>query len=88
MLNARLSTYSLRNVQEMVKEEKELLKTDLRLSVTLRNNCDHFAEEIKSLTSLASFKRVKKNWTYNRCPCRFCKTYIQNVSFVKICPSN
>ena len=44
-------------------------------------------EEIKFLTSLNSFKKVLKNWTCDKCPCRLCETYIQNIGFVKICPS-
>ena len=45
-------------------------------------------KKIKSLLSLDNFKRVIKNFTSDKCSCRFCKSYIQNIGFVKTCPSN
>ena len=39
-------------------------------------------DEYKISTSLKDFKTKIKNWVSLNCPCRFCKTYIQNVRFI------
>ena len=38
-------------------------------------------DEYKNSTSLKEFKSKIKNWVPLNCPCRLCKTYIQNVGF-------
>ena len=37
---------------------------------------------IKSSESLNVFKSKIKYWTPNHCPCRICKTYIDQVGFI------
>ena len=37
--------------------------------------------DYKGLTSLSTFKSKIKNWETDKCPCRLCKTYIQQVGF-------
>ena len=39
-------------------------------------------ENIKSSESLSVFKTKIKYWTPNHCPCRICKTYIDQVGFI------
>ena len=39
-------------------------------------------DESKNSTSLKEFKTKVKNWVPLNCPCRFCKTYIQNICFI------
>ena len=36
----------------------------------------------RNSTSLKEFKSKVKNWVPLNCPCRLCKTYIQNVGFI------
>ena len=38
--------------------------------------------EYKNSTSLKEFKTKVKNWVPLNCPCRLCKTYIQNIGFI------
>ena len=40
--------------------------------------------KIKEVNSLNSFKEGIKTWVSTACPCRLCKTYIQQVGFVDI----
>ena len=36
--------------------------------------------DCKELTSLSTFKLKIKNWETDKCPCRLCKTYIQQLA--------
>ena len=38
--------------------------------------------DIKSSPTLESFKEKIKLWQTNKCPCRICKTYIQQIGFI------
>ena len=38
--------------------------------------------EFKKETSLDAFKKLIKNWQPETCPCRLCKSYIQNLGFI------
>ena len=38
--------------------------------------------EFKKETSLHAFKKLIKKWEPENCPCRLCKSYIQNVDFI------
>ena len=37
---------------------------------------------IKSTTTLATFKRLIKSWEPQPCPCNLCKDYIQNLGYI------
>ena len=39
-------------------------------------------DEYKNSISLKEFKTKIKNWVPLNCPCRLCKTYIQNFGFI------
>ena len=39
-------------------------------------------ENLRQSTSLNSFNQVIKKWNPSNCPCRLCKTYVQNVGFI------
>ena len=39
-------------------------------------------DNLKSITSLSSFKKQIKKWNPENFPCRLCKTYIQHVGFI------
>jgi len=43
---------------------------------------DLVPDEVKESESLDIFKKKIKNWIPNDCPCRLCRTYIQNVGFI------
>ena len=63
MFNARPSNYNSRNFQELVTEEKEQSKADLRLIFRVPQLWLLLLEEIKPISSLDSFKNVIKNRT-------------------------
>ena len=39
-------------------------------------------QEYKDIDNLTDFKCKIKSWVPKNCPCRLCKTYIQNIGFV------
>ena len=39
-------------------------------------------DEIKNVDTLGEFKNKIKKWKILKCPCRICKTYIQNIGFI------
>ena len=39
------------------------------------------SEDIKQSESLEIFKTKIENWIPLRCPCRLCRTYLQNIGF-------
>ena len=39
-------------------------------------------ESLKSVETLSVFKTLIKTWIPNKCPCRLCKTFINNVGFI------
>ena len=39
-------------------------------------------QEYKDIDNLIEFKHKIKTWVPENCPCRLCKTYIQNVGFL------
>ena len=38
--------------------------------------------EFKDLNTVSAFKAAIRKWKPNNCPCRLCKTYIENVGFI------
>ena len=44
-------------------------------------------DKIKHASTLSAFKVKIKSWTFNKCPCRLCKIFVQDLGFVKVCPS-
>ena len=44
--------------------------------------CDLVPVELKKSETLYSFKSKIKNWVPFECPCRLCKSYIQQVGFL------
>ena len=43
---------------------------------------DMIPEECKNETSVNAFKEKIKTWVPDNCPCRICKTYVQNLGFL------
>ena len=43
---------------------------------------DQVPDRLKELNSLTSFKKEIKKWIPVNCPCRLCRTYIQNLGFI------
>ena len=45
---------------------------------------DMVPSEMKSITSLYTFKNQIKKWIPIKCPCRLCKTYVPNLGYCNI----
>ena len=43
---------------------------------------DLVPDEIKSISSLDVFKRKIKAWGPTSCPCRLCKSYVENLGYI------
>ena len=43
---------------------------------------EQISAEIKNKDSLDGFKKEIKKWKATECPCRICKTFVQNLGFV------
>ena len=43
---------------------------------------DLVPNELKDIGNLAAFKKAIKKWSPEKCPCRLCKVYINNVGFI------
>ena len=52
------------------------------ISLLAPKMCELIPSDIRSANSLGIFKEKIKFWTTDKCPCRPCKTYIGNVSFI------
>ena len=44
--------------------------------------CGILPTELKKIVSPTLFKKKIQEWTPKNCPCRLCKTYVQNIGFV------
>ena len=43
---------------------------------------DSLPQSLKNKEPVDSFKTAIKTWKPNRCPCRICKTYLQNIGYL------
>ena len=43
---------------------------------------EKFPNDLKNKESLDSFKTAIKKWKPESCPCRLCKTYLQNIGYL------
>ena len=44
-------------------------------------------DKIKNVSSLLVFKSRIKTWITNNCPCRLCKTFVKDLSFIEVFPN-
>ena len=83
MFERRNEPYNLRNFQEFLTERKRTVHYGLE---TLKYRSPQLwsllTENIKEVESHETFKREVKNWICDDCPCRLCKTYLQNIGFL------
>ena len=77
------SSYSLRNRTTL---QGRSIKTVMYSSETLsslgRKIWDILSTELKRIVSPTLFKKKICEWAPKNCPCRLCKTYIQNIRFL------
>ena len=71
----QFSQFELPNVRSA------LCGTD-RISILSPKIWNIVPNELKEETSLNAFKKLIKKWQPENCPCRLCKSYIQNPGFI------
>ena len=79
----RNGSYNLRNFQEFLTERKKLCIYGFE-TLTYRSPqlWSLLPEDIKEVESLKIFKKKVKTWIWYDCPCRLCKSYLQNIGFL------
>ena len=79
------SNYSLRNSTAL---QGRSIKTVMYGSETISSLgpkiWDILPTELKKIMSPTLFKRKIREWALKNCPCCLCKTYIQNIGFLKV----
>ena len=77
------SNYSLRNSTTL---QGRSIKTVMYGSETISSLgpkiWDILPTELKRIVSPTLFKKKIHEWAPNNCPCRLCKTYVQNIGFL------
>ena len=75
--------YNLRNDPELQRRRNLTVYFGTEsISLLAPKMCELIPSDIRSANSLGIFKEKIKFWTTDKCPCRLCKTYIGNVSFI------
>ena len=83
MFQVRKINYNQRHFHKFANTKKNSVKMRLE-TITYRapQLWNLLPTEIKDAPSLSIFKEKIKSWYCNNCPCRLCKAYIANVSFL------
>ena len=77
------TSYNLRHFQKIANSKKNSVKMGLEtIAYRAPQLWNLVPTEIKDDPSLSIFKGKIKSWYFDNCPCRLCKTYIPNVSFM------
>ena len=79
------SNYSLRNSTTL---QGRSIKTVMYGSETISSLgpkiWDILPTELKKIVSPILFKKKFREWAPKNCPCRLCKTYVQNIKFLSV----
>ena len=79
----RENTYNLRNFHIFQTENLRSLKYGLdAIPYCARQHWQQVPIDIREAVSLTLFKNRIKTWKCEDCPCRSCKTLIQNVGYI------
>ena len=74
--------YNLRNDPELRRRRNRTVYLGTEIISSLAPKIwELLPSDIRSANSLEIFKEKIKFWTRDKCPCRLCKTYIDNVGF-------
>ena len=83
MFQVRENKYNLRHFQEFETERKRTINYSIEsLSYRGPQLWSILPNNLKEVVSLNLFKTNIKNWICSECPCRLCKTFIQNLGFI------
>ena len=77
------ATHNLRSDQVLERRHKRTDNFGVESISTLGSKIWVLASEnLRQSTSLKSFKQGIKKCNPSNCPCRLCKTYVQNLGFI------
>ena len=75
------SNYSLRNALQG-RSTKTVMYGSENISSLGPKIWDILPTELKEIMSPTLFKKKIREWAPKNCPCRLCKTYVQNFGFL------
>ena len=76
-------TYSLRKVTEFKRRNVRSVYHGTESIANIAPQIwSQIPDDIKNAESLSEFKAKIKSFVFEKCPCRLCKTYIQNLGFL------
>ena len=79
----RNNAYNLRKPSEFVRPKiHSVFQGKESISYLGPQIWDMIPVEMKNLTTISVFKREVKTWKLEKCQCRLCKPYMQNVVFI------
>ena len=84
--------FHVKEARYSLREGNTLVSTNNKTTSYGRDSISHLApkiwdlipEEIKNSTSLKNLKDKVKLWIPDRCPCKLCFVYVQNVGYILI----
>ena len=77
------SNYSLRNNTTLQSRSIKIVIYDSETIPSLGPKIwDILPTELKRIVSPTLFKKKIREWAPKNCPCRLCKTYVQNIGFL------
>ena len=83
IFNTRTVTYYLRNARVLQSHNPRTVKYGTEtVSIKAAQIWQLLPDNLKQKESLASFKIAIRSCKFEFCPCRLCKTYVQNLGFV------
>ena len=75
--------YNLRNVSDFIILKVKSVNFGFEIIRYLGPKIwDSLPQSLKNKESVDSFKTAIKTWKPDRCPCRICKTYLQNIGYL------
>ena len=75
--------YKLRFQTDFVIPQVKSVNNGLEsIRISGRKIWESLPNDLKSKESIDSFKTAIKRWKPESCPCRLCKTYLQNIGYL------
>ena len=75
--------YNLRNISDLIIPKVKSVNFGFESIRYLGPKIwDSLPQSLKNKEAVDSFKTAIKTWKPDRCPCRICKTYLQNTGYL------
>ena len=82
MFPQKESSYSLRNSITMQSRSIKTVMYGSKTISSLGPKIGHFTDEVKNILSPTLLKKKIRRWASKNCPCRLCKTHVQNIGLL------